>query len=206
MVFSGFLPSFIFFMMCLAWQNICSSFTFDSFKGRLSDFFEQHLIAASIWMRQIPKPIIEYHFDSLQRFIVSMACMILKHGVFDVSTLLKPFQSIIILYMFRYVWVSYGMVGCLLFFQQHFHRLAAGSCYRTTPVGVAISDLGVSASNLRDLEAREDGKSLIWVFPKIGIPQNGWFIMENSIKIWMIWGYRYFRKHPYGELGEPTLI
>ena len=23
----------------------------------------------------------------------------------------------------------------------------------------------------------------IWVFPKIGIPQNGWFIMENPIKI-----------------------
>ena len=34
-----------------------------------------------------------------------------------------------------------------------------------------------------------------WVFPKIGVPQNGWFIMENPIK-WMIWGYHYFRKHP----------
>ena len=22
----------------------------------------------------------------------------------------------------------------------------------------------------------------IWVFPKIGVPQNGWFIMENPIK------------------------
>ena len=26
----------------------------------------------------------------------------------------------------------------------------------------------------------------IWVFPKIGVPQNGWFIMENPIKF-MIW-------------------
>ena len=25
--------------------------------------------------------------------------------------------------------------------------------------------------------------SSIWVFPKIGVPQNGWFIMENPIKI-----------------------
>ena len=25
--------------------------------------------------------------------------------------------------------------------------------------------------------------SVIWVFPKIGVPQNGWFIMENPIKI-----------------------
>ena len=30
-----------------------------------------------------------------------------------------------------------------------------------------------------------------------GIPQNGWFIMENPIKNGMIWGYPYFRKHPY---------
>ena len=22
-----------------------------------------------------------------------------------------------------------------------------------------------------------------WVFPKIGVPQNGWFIMENPIKL-----------------------
>ena len=34
------------------------------------------------------------------------------------------------------------------------------------------------------------------IFPKIGVPQNGWFIMENPIK-WMIWEYHYFRKHPY---------
>ena len=24
---------------------------------------------------------------------------------------------------------------------------------------------------------------LKWVFPKIGVPQNGWFIMENPIKM-----------------------
>ena len=28
----------------------------------------------------------------------------------------------------------------------------------------------------------------IRVFPKIGVPQNGWFIMENPIKNGMIWG------------------
>ncbi len=26
-------------------------------------------------------------------------------------------------------------------------------------------------------------KTNIWVVPKVGIPQNGWFIMENPIKI-----------------------
>ena len=27
----------------------------------------------------------------------------------------------------------------------------------------------------------------IWVFPKIGVPQNGWFKMENPIKIDDLW-------------------
>ena len=26
-------------------------------------------------------------------------------------------------------------------------------------------------------------KGCMWVFPKIGVPQNGWFIMENPIKM-----------------------
>ena len=38
---------------------------------------------------------------------------------------------------------------------------------------------------------------LIWVFPKIGVPQNGWFIKWKTLLKWMIWGYHYFRKHPY---------
>ena len=27
------------------------------------------------------------------------------------------------------------------------------------------------------------GVQIIWVFPKIGVPQNGWFIMEKPIKM-----------------------
>ena len=32
------------------------------------------------------------------------------------------------------------------------------------------------------------GGIFFWVFPKIGVPQNGWFIMENPMNKWMIWG------------------
>jgi len=28
-----------------------------------------------------------------------------------------------------------------------------------------------------------NSKALTWVFPKIGLPQNGWFIMENPVKM-----------------------
>ena len=34
------------------------------------------------------------------------------------------------------------------------------------------------------------------MFPKIVVPQSGWFMMENPINPWTIWGYHYFRKHP----------
>ena len=47
---------------------------------------------------------------------------------------------------------------------------------------------------------------LIWVFPKIGISQNGWFIMENAIKMHDS-GYHYFWKHPYDLIsGQITII
>ena len=38
---------------------------------------------------------------------------------------------------------------------------------------------------------------LIWVFPKIGVPQNGWSMMENPMKMDDLRVYHYFWKHPF---------
>ena len=45
------------------------------------------------------------------------------------------------------------------------------------------------------------GVGKIWVFPKIGVPQDGWCIMETLWK-WKICGYPYFWKHPYCYFGQ----
>ena len=36
---------------------------------------------------------------------------------------------------------------------------------------------------LREKVRKEGVNMTIWMFPKIGVPQNGWFMMENPIKI-----------------------
>ena len=49
---------------------------------------------------------------------------------------------------------------------------------------------------------RNNLKLNITVFPKIGVPQNGWFIRNTLLK-WMIWGYHYFGK-PHKDFSVQT--
>ena len=44
----------------------------------------------------------------------------------------------------------------------------------------------------------------MWGFPEMGVPQNGWFTMENPTKMDDDWGYPYFRKPQVG--GQWILI
>ena len=41
----------------------------------------------------------------------------------------------------------------------------------------------------------------IRMFPKIGVPQNGWFIMENPMNKWMIWGFSHIFGSTHSNMG-----
>ena len=47
---------------------------------------------------------------------------------------------------------------------------------------------GATSGQLSNVVPIPKSKSNPWVFPKIGVLQNGWLIMENPTNKWMIWG------------------
>ena len=48
-----------------------------------------------------------------------------------------------------------------------------------------------------------------WVFPKIGVPQNGWFISWKILLKWMIWvvfSPYFWVQHPHAEIHKPMRL
>ena len=64
-------------------------------------------------------------------------------------------------------------------------------------------NFSLSNWSLREISRRLD---TIWRFPKMVVPQNGWFIMDNFINMHDIGGKtHHFRKHPY-TLDPPAIF
>ena len=61
-----------------------------------------------------------------------------------------------------------------------------GSCYpKKTNISVHLNnELEFCPPSYKN----KVGTCIIWVFPKLGIPKNGWFIMGTPIKKWRICG------------------
>ena len=49
--------------------------------------------------------------------------------------------------------------------------------------GMYILTLGIQVSHEKNVVVLVIYSRFIWLFPKIGVPQNGWFIMENHYKM-----------------------
>ncbi len=56
---------------------------------------------------------------------------------------------------------------------------------RSFPSWMGRADSAAHGSRIRSYGSGRGSHdaTMIWVFPKIGVPQNGWFIMENPIKM-----------------------
>ena len=76
--------------------------------------------------------------------------------------------------------------------EQHTHRIHGTGIftyiYPKNQPNVGKYSLHGSSRNCRLFWVEQHIKGVfpkmgLWVFPKIGVPQNGWFIMENPIKM-----------------------
>ena len=65
----------------------------------------------------------------------------------------------------------------------HYTKTCNGNCALRFDAGhVNVSKKGCPSSAKEQSESLSWMRCYIWVFPKIGVPQNGWFIMEKPIK------------------------
>ena len=91
-----------------------------------------------------------------------------------------------------------------LFSRIHFGGFKSPEFWLETPKYTYIECLGVTVWDandpIRSFCQWRKGFSNIWVFPRMGVPQNGWFIScKNPMNKWIHWGffhYFWFNTHP----------
>ena len=69
----------------------------------------------------------------------------------------------------------------LKWIQRTSEKFQSGRSVDVTDVEPSLSPETTERASV--VSALPSGKIMIWVFPKIGEPQNGWFIIENPIKM-----------------------
>ena len=73
--------------------------------------------------------------------------------------------------------------------QVHVRQVLSLMCQKSrTPFDTYIGNLESSIYFSDTTQKKRGERTSIWVFPKIGAPQNEWFIMENPMNKWIIWG------------------
>ena len=65
---------------------------------------------------------------------------------------------------------------------------------------IRLAQLWKARSTDPKMERSRINNSNIWVFPKMGVPQNGWLIMENPIKMDDLGGTTIFGNMHIGQL------
>ena len=104
-----------------------------------------------------------------------------------------PFQrGDVFMWIFQgVIWVSKWRVSGLESLNLNMYKSYSGQCWRGDTQG-APTHRGDTPNECLEKNWCEFGilnmpatflQSKIWVFPKIGVPQNGWFIMEHPIKM-----------------------
>ena len=109
------------------------------------------------------------------------------------------------IYMSVYIYIYIYIYMCVLYmciinmFMTSFAPQGPGLCFSSSPSGTFLAKAAQQGTSPK-------GHHWEWFIPSschMGVSINGgspkWMVYKgNPIKIWMIWGYPYFRKPPFG--------
>ena len=123
--------------------------------------------------------------ETVRTAMVSIQLSTSTQAMLRDSTMLIPIIVIIFFIFFLYFIISHYLpyINYQRFIPQYIHPTFAPSSSTATSFCEAIHKLlEVVWLEIMGIVCCPKGINM-WVFPKIGVPQNGWFIMEHPIKM-----------------------